>query len=412
MAALTRMPLGAALVAAGLLGSGRPGRASECDTPQGTWLLCEDFEAGGAGWASWFAQSPFVECLGCSGSTNDPARIQLLDDPAAAHDGHGSLYMPAAASASYQGASLTYRSCAGTPQAGCNPLVNYDELYFRAWVKLAADHAYVHHFMSVGGTQPDGYWDGDGTAGCRPNGQDAAGTTLDFDTDHELFFYTYFPEMHCDDIYVGSGYCGDMQPGLCEDCADRGMPCTGEPECCWGNLFSATPRPVLPRGEWVCLEMMMRLNSADPVQADGEMAFWVNGTLGHRQTGMHWRDTNALGLNKVWVQHYIASGDASQPNRIWWDDIIAATARIGCGTPPAADGATADGGAPPDSAPPADGAAPPTDGHGSTDDGAGSGDADVPATGALVSGCACADLAGASWLLAVGLALGHIRRRR
>jgi MYXO-CTERM domain-containing protein len=306
--------------------------ASECDAPESQWLACEDFEDGEQGWSSWFEQSAFVECNGCPDGQNDPARIRLANDEA--HDGQWSLHMPAEASAGYRGASLTWRSCDGEKQPGCS-LTGYEQLYWRAWVKLGADHQYVHHFMSIAGTRPDQYWGADGTAGCRPNGQRAAGTTVDFDENHGLFFYTYFPEMTCD----SGGYCsGDYVQQICDDCSQKGMPCTDGLECCWGNHFSADPRPVLERDRWVCLEMMQRLNT--PGESDGEMAFWVDGELGHRQTGMHWRDVSELQLNKVWVQHYIAGGDAEQSNRIWWDDVIVSTARIGCGGPPSTNNAT------------------------------------------------------------------------
>lgn len=361
----------AAFLGLALTVASTPSSAGECDTPQAAWLFCEDFEKGGLGWSDWFSQSPFVQCIGCNSEGNNPARIQLLQDGAQAHQGQWSLYMPAEASVNYQGAALAFRSCAGEKRSGC-ALRGYEQLYYRAWVKLAPDHQYVHHFMSVGGTRPDGYWEGDGNAGCRPNGVRAAGTTVDF-KNSELFFYTYYPEMNCDGLTAGGGYCADRQPEICDGCAAKGMPCTNGPECCWGNHFSADPKPQLPKGRWVCLEMMMKLNSVD--QSDGEMAFWVDGQLGHRQGGMRWRDVPELQLNKVWVQHYIASGDASQSNRIWWDDIVASTERIGCGTtPPSADGGSLPldaGGTPaPDGAPLAvDGSATPNDANTSPVDG-------------------------------------------
>ena len=151
--------------------------ATECDQPAAAWLFCEDFEDVASGFDAWFAQSPFAECNGCPGGTNDPLRILLDGDAQNAHTGTGSLHMPADAAANYRGASLTFRSCANQKQAGCTPLTGYDQLYFRAWVQLASDHQYVHHFMSIAGTQPNNYWDSDGNAGCRPNGYRAAGTT-------------------------------------------------------------------------------------------------------------------------------------------------------------------------------------------------------------------------------------------
>lgn len=64
------------------------------------------------------------------------------------------------------------------------------------------------------------------------------------------------------------------------------------------------------------------------------MAFWLNDELVHEETTMHWRDVPELQLNKAWLQHYIAAGDAQQSNRIWFDDVVVSTEPIGCGTGP------------------------------------------------------------------------------
>ena len=320
------MSLRARFVLLSLLVSSMPATAlaSDCDSPDAAWLMCEDFEDGGLGWDTWWAGSPFVECLGCPGGTNNPARIFLSNDPAHVFDGSYGLRMPAEASAGYQGADLIFRTCDGESRPGC-ALQNHDTLYFRARVRLDADHEYVHHFLSIGGTRPDAYWEGYGNAGCRPNGVRSAGSTVDFNADRELFFYTYTPDMRCD----SGGYCsGSYVTDICDGCATKDMPCGAVQECCWGNLYSATPRPVLPRDEWVCLEMMMHINT--PGASDGEMAFWIDDTLAHRETGMRWRDVPELGLNQVRLQHYIDVGDASQSNRVSFDDVIVSTERIGC----------------------------------------------------------------------------------
>ncbi len=389
--------------------------AGTCDDPEPEWLACEDFEGGARGWSAWFTDSPFIDCLGCSdGNAENPDRIMLTD--AEAHEGSWSLYMPAAAAAQYQGASLAYRSCAGDQHPGCT-LNGYDRLYFRAWVKLAEDHQYVHHFLSLAGTRPDGYWDADGNAGCRPNGYRAAGTTLDFNEDHELFFYTYYPEMNCD----AGGYCsGEYAQGICDGCATKDMACENGLECCWGNHFSGDT-VVLPRGEWVCLEIMMQLNT--PGQADGRMAYWIDDELGHEQTGMHWRDVPELQLNKAWLQHYIDVGDADQSNRIWFDDVVVSTERIGClqsipgdtdGTSGGETGGDDDSGTTADTQGTGSGpgsgydgtSGPDGDGTGGSD-GSSSGDANGDDGG----GCGCRSGSGASALALLPL-FALVRRRR
>ena len=302
--------------------------AGECDEPAAEWLACEDFEGGDAGWSEWFSESPWVECLGCPGGVNNPARIRLANEQNAAHSGDWGLHMPADAEAGYQGAALTFRDCAGAKRPGCS-LNGHDELYFRTWVRLAPDHEYVHHFLSVAGTRPNGYWDSDGNAGCRPDGVRWAGTTLDFNRSRELMFYTYFPEMRCD---FGNYCSGDVARRICEGCAAKNMPCSSRQECCWGNIFAPEPPIELARDTWVCLEIGMRLNT--PGESDGSMTFWVDGDPALQVDGMHWRDSADLQLNNAWLQHYIELGDASRSNQIWFDDVVVSTARIGCGSVP------------------------------------------------------------------------------
>lgn len=304
-----------------------PGFATDCGTTQAPRLFSEDFEGGSQGWRAWWAKSGWVDCLGCANGGENPDRILLTD--AEAHTGEWSLSMPALAAADYQGGDLIWRSCRGRQREDCL-LDGYDQLYFRTWVKLAPDHERVHHFLAIAGTRPERYWDSYGNAGCRPNGRSVAETTLDFTTDHELFFYTYTPDMHCD----SGGYCsGEYAKSICDGCAAKDMACTDVQECCWGNLYGERPWPALPKGEWVCIEMMMELNT--PGRHDGRMAYWMNDVLQHEETNMYWRDVPELQLNKVRLQHYLAPGDATQSNRVWFDDVAVSTERIGCGTTPA-----------------------------------------------------------------------------
>lgn len=320
---------GLGLIGLAWLGLGiglRAQAGSPCERPEPGWLYCEDFEGGGDGWRDWFAGSGFTECDGCVDGDENPHRIRLTQD--GAFSGDWALHMPGAAEAGYRGGALTWRSCAGEKRAGCR-LEGYERLHFRVRVKLAEEHAYVHHFLSLSGTRPDRYWDGDGNAGCRPNGTRWAGTTLDFDRDRELFFYTYFPEMSC----ARGGWCDAARAApICELCATKEMPCSNGPECCYGNHFGPEEPVVLPRGRWVCLELMMQLNT--PGMEDGEMAFWLDGVEAYRKTGMRWRDIDSLQLNKAWLKHYIAGGDADQPNEVWFDDMIVSESYIGCGPIP------------------------------------------------------------------------------
>jgi hypothetical protein len=297
---------------------GSTSTAYDCQNPGPGWLFCEDFEGMAAGFDAWKAHWGWTDSIGAS----DPGRMTSSTD---AHTGKYAVYYPAAASSGYKGADLIYRTCDGANKAGC-ALKSYDQLYFRTYVKLAADHERVHHFLNISGSQQ--FWDAYGNAGCRPNGSRAMGTTVDFAANtHNTFFYTYYPEMNCDPGATCDKY-ADSQ-AICDGCAKKGMPCSNGPECCWGNWFKPAQDVPIPTGKWVCMEMMMKAN--DVGQKNGEMAYWVDGKLADRETGMHFRNTADLGLNMVRLQHYLETSDAkSHSNRVWFDDVVVSTQRIGC----------------------------------------------------------------------------------
>jgi hypothetical protein len=204
---------------------------------------------------------------------------------------------------------------------------SFDQLYFRVWVRFAEDHRYVHHFLNIGGSQPDDYWY-HGTAGCLPNGELSMSTTVDFrENSHESHFYTYFPEMNCD---TRCERYADVDR-ICAECADKGLPtCTERKQCCWGNHFEPDPPFAFPVGTWFCFEMMMKANT--PGEHDGAMAFWVDDSLILRVDSMMWRTSPTLALNRIRVQHYITTSDAGgHSNRVWFDDVVVSTGRIGMG---------------------------------------------------------------------------------
>ena len=300
-------------------GGASPAGGHDCNDPDPNWLLCEDFEQGGGDFDTWLAASDFVDGDG----TDDRGRIDLANDPV--HGGDHSVFMPAAAASGYEGASLDWRACDGPQETNCAQR-SYERLYFRVWVRFADDHRYVHHFLNIGGSQPDDFWY-HGTAGCLPDGELAMGTTVDFEENtHESYFYTYSPDMRCDTN------CGDYADvaSICQECADKGLPtCDQQPQCCWGNEYGPDTPHAFPVGEWFCFEMMMQANT--PGEHDGIMAYWVNDVEIHRETNMLWRTVPELSLNRIRVQHYITTSDADDhSNRVWFDDVVVSTDRIGC----------------------------------------------------------------------------------
>jgi len=298
--------------------------ASECDnwhSEHPEWLICEDFEDYQGDFIQWYDASDWYSQV-----ASDRGRIDISNS---SFQGDFALYMPAAESSGYKGADLRWYDCIGEHQRPCE-MNGHDQLYLRAYFRLAPDHEYVHHFLNIAGSQPDRetFWDSMGTAGCRPNGILGAGTTVDFNENMESHFYTYSIDMTCDPGWSCDRY--NDASSICDACDKKGLPCLNGEECCWGNHYPKDPGPeaVLPKNEWVCIEMTMKLNT--PEQKDGYMAYWLNGELIHEQSGMYWRISPTLQLNKINVQHYIDSGEADQPNRIWWDNVVLSTERIGC----------------------------------------------------------------------------------
>jgi len=300
-------------------GGSAGGPARSCADPDPNWLYCEDFERGAGDFDAFLAGSQFLDSPG----SNDRGRITLASDQV--HSGSWAVFLPAAASSGYQGASLDWYACDGASRTNC-PLRSFDSLYFRVWVRFAPDHRYIHHFLSISGSQPNDFWY-HGSAGCMPNGTMEMGTTVDYHEDtHESFFYTYYPGMACDtacDRYADVA-------SICADCASKGLPtCDVQPQCCWGaNMEPPTPQPY-PIGEWFCLELTMTANT--PSASDGEQTYWINGQLGHHVDGMNWRTTSALALNRARLAHYIETSDAGgHSNQVWFDDMVVSTQRIGC----------------------------------------------------------------------------------
>ncbi len=314
------------------------------------WLLCDDFELGAGNFDSWLAATPFHEFDG----EDDRGRLDIASDMV--HSGNHSLHMPAAASSGYKGASATWVACDGDYERGCD-LGGHDSLFLKAWVRFDPTHVFVHHFLRMGGryTSASPYNDGfsgyylNGTAGCLPNGETHMDMTVEVDRDtdplhHDTgYFYSYHPNM-------GLSNCGGSDNSrfddICRDC-NRWDLIKLEPKCSntdhrcyWGDSFklsdaaiTAEPaRYTFPKGEWFCVEVAMQSNT--PGQFDGKMSYWINDKLAHQVDDMMWRTVDSLALNKVMLQHYISGqywfGTPVQSNKVWFDDVVISTQRIGC----------------------------------------------------------------------------------
>ena len=113
----------------------------------------------------------------------------------------------------------------------------------------------------------------------------------------------------------------------------------------WGNGFPLQDPHPTAGGEWICLELMVKMN--DPVSAhNGEQ---VNGQLVNHLgegfpngnwvwdsfvidptespfEGFQWRTDSALDINYVWINHCV---DTDPTAGAWYDHVIVATEYIG-----------------------------------------------------------------------------------
>lgn len=203
-----------------------------------------------------------------------------------------------------------------------NPGID-DTLYVRYYVKYPIDGYFSHNGIWVGGNNPRSSWP-DPRAGELPNGTDrfiAAGeqNNLTNAFDH----YNYWMGMRHDAF-------GNY----------------------WGNWLLNNPSVTATRGQWVCVEQMVKLNN--PVTAsNGEHALWLNGVKvshlglgfpngfweGGRFTqdpngspfeGFQWRSTSALNINWIWLLNYSPNDPPGFSSTMLFDHVVVATSYIGC----------------------------------------------------------------------------------
>jgi hypothetical protein len=190
---------------------------------------------------------------------------------------------------------------------------NSDAMYARFYVKFHEKTGYLHHFVQLLADEPPTPWP-KGGAGLRPDGDKKFTTELGpwgrwgkVPAPGMLHFYSYWHE---------------LQPDARGDY--------------WGKSFEEDKQEPIVPGRWYCLEMMLKANSK-PGLADGEHAFWVDGTKIAEFKGIRWRTTDALKVNTFWLNYYITEFAAKANNdtagdrvsEVWFDDIVIATEYIG-----------------------------------------------------------------------------------
>ena len=197
-------------------------------------------------------------------------------------------------------------------------------VYVRYYAKYNDRGPYHHAGMWTGGYNPP-YTFPIGTAGAKPDGTDFFHNVVEpFDGTLGLDQYAHWPDMECQGA-------------------------------CWGNNMMWGERPRVVSDQWVCLEVMMKVNT--PGQNDGEFAVWINDQpdlhlsqgspnmtqhsgpgypvwspdpQGEPFPGFNWRSTTDLAWNWIWLDFYENYSGALEMK---WDQVVVAKERIGCMTP-------------------------------------------------------------------------------
>ncbi|QEG40892.1 hypothetical protein [Roseimaritima ulvae] len=184
-----------------------------------------------------------------------------------------------------------------------------DQLFIRFYTKFDDDCDYVHHFCTLrankslrGGER----WSGFGGAGELPDGKERFSTAIEpwgnwgrWTPPGRWNFYSYWHTMKAspDGKY-------------------------------WGNGFRPSSQPNIKRGEWICVEFMIKHNR--PGKNEGEQAYWIDGELRGHWRGFNWRTSPTLWANALTLESYVTDRWTTQPqNIVYFDNVVIAKEYIG-----------------------------------------------------------------------------------
>jgi hypothetical protein len=212
----------------------------------------------------------------------------------------------------------------------------YDEVYLRYYTKyVGADFA--HSGLWFGGYNPSlSYpWP---RAGQKPTGSDRFSFGFEAQPNGLMDMYTYWMKMRS---WKTNPAAGDY----------------------YGNIFINDSNLRIPKDQWTCFEVHLKLNPNPASGQDAVFELWENDQLVRRydNTGpfgfwtsdkfcpadsaanscapyrpsnpaqvlldQQWRNTTALKFNHIWPQNYNNSGRDSS---LLFDDLVVARSRVGC----------------------------------------------------------------------------------
>lgn len=224
----------------------------------------------------------------------------ITDDPQNVHAGKKALEFTLR-----QGGEAGHGAIRQFPQG-------YDILFVRYYVKFDKDDDFynsAHDGANIAALAPGFPPERPFTAGTRADGRNKFMASLDTwrlrrmnpvpTPPGELVIYCYHPEQ-------------------------RGR---------YGDNFYPQPKFLVERDRWYCCELMLKANTVG--RRDGRAAFWVDGKLRGDFAGLRLRDVDSLKINFLSIGFYIGN-NRIRDNRMWYDDLVAATSYIGPMKPSAA----------------------------------------------------------------------------
>lgn len=183
----------------------------------------------------------------------------------------------------------------------------YEDIYIRYYMKFYDDYKAVrNHGANLGGrdvTQAGARWVG------QANTPDVAA--------NGYFFSGVQPR--------GPRGSKDIHMGFYSYHVDKKGP--------WGDNYEIAKKiPIVP-GKWYCLERHMKLNTAEPLTADGIEELWIDGELSIRKEGLRFRKVPQLKINLFSLENYYhglsEEYTREKPVRVYFDNVVIARKYIG-----------------------------------------------------------------------------------
>ncbi len=239
----------------------------------------------------------------------DESRLRIAVEPENVNGGGKAVEMPFPVTADAVGNGLMKHL-----------LEEQDVVFLRFYSKFEAgfDVTGAGSFHNGGSISAHYHVDGQSTPGVPANGTNKflvsyeATVYSDGPPPGHLIAYVYHPEQR--DVYGDIFYpTGLVSP-------NTSLPFDFGPE------FVSRPNVAPDLDTWQCYELMVKANT--PGQRDGRIGMWLDGKLIADFQNLRFRDVASLTIDYLSIGGYISPNQVRE-NKLWYDDVVAATAYIG-----------------------------------------------------------------------------------